>query len=86
MSPVTCESLDMEYPSIIQESGRDWLEGDGSFFRSAYYDYRTDSVAIISIIPKEAGFFYCLLWFNNERKVWIQPALPSVIPDTHQKK
>lgn len=86
LSDVTCKSLDIKYPTNVEEGGDIWLESDKSFFRSAYYDYRLDSVAVVALIPKSTPFFYCLLWFEDEKKVWIQPAIPGVIPDTHNRK
>ncbi|CAD5125820.1 DgyrCDS14022 [Dimorphilus gyrociliatus] len=85
-SSILCKEPIKYLPNRIHNSGTVWSESEGAFFYSAYYDFRFNYVAVISIIPNDVTTFYCLLWFKTERSVWIVPVSPKIVPDTHKKK
>ncbi|CAD5125819.1 DgyrCDS14020 [Dimorphilus gyrociliatus] len=82
----SCNRTITRLPKDIQDSGKEWTGRNTSYFYSAYNDYRTNSVVIISIVLTGSFDYYCTLWFEQEHRIRVSKAIVVIIPDTHQKR
>lgn len=82
----SCNRTISGLPSDIRESGKEWIGRNISYFYSAYYDYRSNSIVVISILNQGSFDYYCTLWFEEEHRIRVSKAIVVIIPDTHQKR